>query len=255
MNVQDYIASGSIESCTLGLADADELQEFHRLCDQYEEIRAARDAFEASLESQAREGAVPPPAFLCQRILENLPLQTREPRIGFRKKYLVAASIILLAASSLLNVYLYRQYRQSDNLYTDLLARQQEIAGNNQSMQTRLQEMEQDMQLIRNPDMQEIKMQPVNNTNSLTTVYWDVKSRDVYLMIQQLPTPAAGQQYQLWAIVEGTPVNAGVVAFEDRNGLLKMSNIPKAEAFAITLEKTGGSSSPTLTAMYVMGKV
>jgi anti-sigma-K factor RskA len=37
--------------------------------------------------------------------------------------------------------------------------------------------------------------------------------------------------------------------------LIPMKNIPKAEAFAITLEKAGGSPTPTLTAMYVMGKV
>jgi len=34
-----------------------------------------------------------------------------------------------------------------------------------------------------------------------------------------------------------------------------MKNIPKAQAFAITLEKKGGSVTPTLSAMYVMGKV
>jgi hypothetical protein len=31
--------------------------------------------------------------------------------------------------------------------------------------------------------------------------------------------------------------------------------IPKADAFATTLEKKGGSSTPDMNAMYVMGKV
>jgi anti-sigma-K factor RskA len=62
-----------------------------------------------------------------------------------------------------------------------------------------------------------------------------------------------GKQYQLWAIVDGKPVDAGMVG--DCEGLCKMKVINRAEAFAITLEKEGGSSAPTLTAMYVMGKV
>jgi anti-sigma-K factor RskA len=34
-----------------------------------------------------------------------------------------------------------------------------------------------------------------------------------------------------------------------------MKNIPAAQAFAITLENRGGSVSPTMEAMFVMGKV
>ena len=35
----------------------------------------------------------------------------------------------------------------------------------------------------------------------------------------------------------------------------KMKNIPAASMFAITLEKSGGSETPTLSEMYVAGKV
>ena len=40
--------------------------------------------------------------------------------------------------------------------------------------------------------------------------------------------------------------------FEAKN---KMKNIPKAQAFAITLEKAGGSAAPTLEQLFVMGNV
>jgi len=36
-------------------------------------------------------------------------------------------------------------------------------------------------------------------------------------------------------------------------GPMKMKNIPSAQAFAITLEPTGGSPTPTMP-IYVMGK-
>lgn len=282
MNVQEYIESGSIESCVLGLADAAEQQEMERMCAAYPEVQAAREAFEASLEASAMAGAVAPPAALRDSLFTALQIESQQsgstpsasaeitPVISDKtsaviemkaakesswKKYLAAASIILLAGSAALNIYLYNRYQRSTLLYQDLLAQQQQLAENNSTIQTRVNELENDLGRIRNPNVQPIKMTAVNNTNSLTTVYWDSTSAEVYLLVNQLPKPAAGKQYQLWAIVDGKPVDAGMIDLEPKEGLVKMKNIPKAEAFAITLEEAGGSPSPTLTAMYVLGKV
>jgi anti-sigma-K factor RskA len=89
--------------------------------------------------------------------------------------------------------------------------------------------------------------------NNLAAVYWDKSTKDVYFLPTKLDQVPAGKQYQLWAIVNGKPVDAGVIG--ECNGLCKMRNIPNAEAFAITLEQKGGSPTPTLSEMYVMGKV
>jgi anti-sigma-K factor RskA len=70
-----------------------------------------------------------------------------------------------------------------------------------------------------------------------------------------MKTLAQENQYQLWAIVDGKPVDAGVF---DGNlaGLLKMKNIPiGAVKFAVTVEPRGGKESPTLSTMQVIGDV
>jgi anti-sigma-K factor RskA len=88
----------------------------------------------------------------------------------------------------------------------------------------------------------------------MATLFWDTKTKDVYIMPNKLPKVEDDKQYQLWALVDGKPVDAGVL--DPRCGsVCKMKNIPAAQAFAITLEKAGGSPTPTLSAMYVMGKV
>lgn len=269
MNVKDYIESGSIESCVLGLADAAEQQEFERMCAAHAEVRAARDAFEASLEASAMQGAVPPPSSVRENFLNTIAgesqkpvapvvtmnTDTQEKSAPGWTKYMAAASLVLLAGSAALNVYLYNRYKQSDSLYQVLLVSQQELASNNGALQTKVNELEDDLGTIKNPSIQPVKMTAVNNTNSLTTVYWNRESAEVFLMVNNLPKPAAGKQYQLWAIVDGKPVDAGVFDVDPITGLVKMKNIPKAEAFAITLENTGGSASPTMEAMYVLGKV
>ena len=142
--------------------------------------------------------------------------------------------------------------------YDELLSSQTQLVGENKVLQTRLQDFEQTLNLIRDPAMVVVKMPGVPNSpspSSLATVYWDSRSRDVYLMINNLPLPAGDKQYQLWALVDGKPVDAGVFDVKDALSLVKMKNIPKAQGFAITLEKRGGSPAPTLDAMYVMGKV
>jgi len=89
---------------------------------------------------------------------------------------------------------------------------------------------------------------------SLALIYWNKKTQTVYLDIKKLPQTASDKQYQLWFIdpVKG-PVSAGV--FDVNSGLMKMTNAPAAAAFAVTLEPKGGSVSPTLDQMYVVGNV
>ncbi len=45
--------------------------------------------------------------------------------------------------------------------------------------------------------------------NSKATVYWNTVSKDVYVLQNSMPKAPSGKQYQLWAIVNGKPVDAG----------------------------------------------
>ena len=106
-----------------------------------------------------------------------------------------------------------------------------------------------------------VKMASLKGTGvsptSYVTVYWDTTSKDAYLMINNLPAPASDQQYQLWALLDGKPVDMGVFNYELRQEklLVKAKNVQNAQAFAITLEPKGGSENPTLEKMYVVGKL
>jgi hypothetical protein len=92
---------------------------------------------------------------------------------------------------------------------------------------------------------------------SAASVYWNTETSEVFLKVNLLPAPGADKQYQLWAIVESKPVDMGV--FEIDNAIKSLQKMPylvkNAMAFAITLEKKGGSPTPTLSEMYVIGNV
>ena len=171
---------------------------------------------------------------------------------------IAVAAIVLLVLSTALNVYFFNQYKKSFSQYQALLQQQSELATNNQVLQTRILDYEKTVEMMKDPDMKMVKMPAAPSSpdpQSATMVFWDTVTKDVYLTVSKLPQPAPDQQYQLWAMVDGTPVDAGVFDMKEASGMMKMKNIPKAQAFAITLEKRGGSPVPSMDKLYVMGKV
>lgn len=275
MNLQEYISSGIIESYVLGLASQPEREEFERMCNAYPEVNAARDAFEAELEAHALANATGVPADLKSRVLaavdadklvspSQAPVLPMTPKAGKTvamfawQRSFAAAAVVLLLISTALNFYFFNKYRSYNDKYEQLLASQTELAANNQIMQTRLLDYERTIDHMKDPKMFIVKM-PANpkgpDPTSLTTVYWDTVSKDVYLTVNQLPRPSDDEQYQLWAMVDGKPVDAGVFELKEGPALMKMKNIPRAEAFAVTLEKKGGSPVPHMDKLYVIGKV
>ena len=261
MDIKAYIETGVIESYVLGMAEPQEAAELEQLSQQHSEIRQAIDNFEASLEKHVLANAVAAPAHVKEKLFTALSGEFEKEKKDSAKvvvfgwsRYVAAASVILLVASAALNIYFYSQFRSTSNAYQALLIEKNSLFADNQATQTKVLDLYENMQMMSDPGFAKISMPGVaGKENNLATVFWDSKSKDVYLLPNKLPTAAAGKQYQLWAIVDGKPVDAGVIGV--CAGLCKMKNIPNASMFAITLEKTGGSPTPTLTEMYVAGKV
>lgn len=277
MNIQEYISSGIVESYVLGLAEEAERVQFEQMCTLHAEVRAARNGFELSIEQQAMAAAVAPPAILRETILHQLAAQraptadanapvvqmraVKRTGIPMAMRYVAAAAIILLVASAGFNIYYFNKYRDYSQRYDQLLAQQTEQAKNNSAMETRMSNYEQAISGLTNPYMSKITMEgkevPGNGSpapESVATVLWDTRSKDVYLMVNKLPMPETGKQYQLWAIVDNKPIDAGMLDMSHGHMMVKMKNIPRAQLFAITLEQEGGSSIPK-GPMYVAGKV
>ena len=276
MNIQEYISSGIVESYVLGLADEAERAQFEQMCTQHPEVLAARDAFERSLEQHAMAAAVAPPGRVREAVLQQLaagpdadagkmaaPVVHLKPvkrgAIPMAMRYVAAASIVMLLGSLGLNVYYFNKYQDFSKRYDQLLAQQTELAKNNEVLQTKLGNYESTVQALNSPYMAQIKMEgsvvPASPApDGKATILWDTRTKDVYLMVGNLPQPQAGMQYQLWAIVDNQPVDAGMLDMDKGHVMVKMKNIPRAQLFAITLEQQGGSPTPK-GKMYVMGKV
>jgi anti-sigma-K factor RskA len=249
VNIQEYISSGIIESYVLGLASPEERTAFEENCRLYPELVEARHAFELSLEKLAMENAVTPAPSLKEKIMESI--REKQPVTVVRMswwRYAAAACLILLAGSVYWNITLYNQNRVLKTDYTGLVAK--------------MAEMENEIRVVtHNPHvkMASLKGMP-SSPQSLATVYWDTASHDVYLMLNNLPKPASGKQYQLWAFIDGKPVDMGMIDNEyfikETSLLIRGKGVRHAQAFAITLESRDrpDTSTPQGT-LYVMGNL
>jgi len=271
VDIKAYIQSGIIESYVLGMTTAGESAVLEELRVTYPEIEEAINEFSAGLEEKAFENAVtPPPAiklgvmtaikkeYLTEDIKQarQVPPQPAVVPISTRSslRFVAAAAVILLIASGVLNIFFYKQYREKNEDYEALLSERQTLLANNEVYQTQLKEWQVAAAMIGDSNMAMIKMRSTNEKDNAATVFWNTKNKDVFVMVNKLPEPKTGKQYQLWAMVDGKPVDARVLN-PSCSSVCKMKNIPRAEAFAITLEKEGGSPVPNLKAIYVIGNV
>ena len=253
----------------LGMATAEESAELLSYADQYPEIRQALLEEELVMENVALTDAVAPPAHLKERIQdaifgaaaskvqvvssEGIVRPINKPKaagVGFWKYLAVAASLLLLISIGFMLVT-SNKMKEENQLAMEKVT-QQKI-----DQQKEMEEMKAEMALVTDPAIKKIPLMgtdahPQNNA----TLYWDTRNTNVYLKLHNMPAPTQDKQYQLWAIVDGKPVDLGV--FDNTNNELlmqKMKSIPKAEMFAITLENSGGSPSPTMDQMYVAAKI
>ena len=165
-------------------------------------------------------------------------------------RLVAAAAVILLIAMA----WLYMQAKQQNQ---DLVKENDGLKTQRDTAQNILNRIvDEQKHAIGDPNTTVVNMVGTKSApKSSANVYWDSASSSVYLVVKNMPKLPNDQQYQLWALIDGKPSDLGVFdASKDDKVILKMKNTRKAQAFAITIEKRGGSPSPTLEKMQSMGK-
>ncbi|XZF13917.1 anti-sigma factor [Chitinophagaceae bacterium MMS25-I14] len=190
------------------------------------------------------------------RVIE-FPRRERSNQLRWQR----AAVLIALVGSLLVN---FMFWMQRNDMQQNQVAMQQQMDTLKQQQQQLAQladHYRKEKEMMADPSMQTIVMRTMQKDHPMAaTVYWSKDKGDTYLAVQKLPMPPQGMQYQLWVInKEGKPVDMGVIENDMvvQDKMTKVSHTAPGEnvAFAISLEKAGGSPVPTMENIYVMGKV
>ncbi|PWV50746.1 anti-sigma factor domain-containing protein [Chitinophaga sp. S165] len=282
MDVQRYISSGIIENHVTGLLSEVESREVLSAMQQYPEVKAAADALQVDMERYIQLWATKPPAGIKRQIMERLhKTEADEPVVAESEtitetnedtfsentginlsqlqiwQYSAAAAIVLLLGSVVMNVVSYSNSGGYQQQISSLQAEQSSLMAEKEALKEQLDFAHKEMGVMKDPSFKWTRMPGVGkHTGVVATVCWNPQSKETFILAQALPEPPADKQYQLWAIVNGKPIDAGVFELGSKaHSVQKVKPVENAQVFAVTLEKKGGNPSPTLDQMFVAGKV
>lgn len=271
--------SGMLELYVLGDLSAEEKLQVEEMASKYPEIKAEITAIEASLEAYALENAVEPSERLRDRVMNSLvttfaddtrfptkPFNEPEekytqpdniralpaPKVNAFYKYAFAASLAALIVSLFALYHTNSRLKESESQIAVLQSK-------NQSFANQVNLMDQEISIFHDPSVKLVKLQGTPKTPaSKMMVAWSPEKKKVMIDLQsmKLAENDHAHQYQLWAIVDGKPVDLGVFdAKADSTGMMEMKPVANAAMFAVTLEKRGGVISPTMDQMVLAAKI
>lgn len=259
MNIEEYISSGVLESYVLGELSENEIQEVEQMASKHREIKEEINLIERSFEKLAFKTAIKPKADVKRKLMvaleEETPVIPMQPAsTSSWMRYAASVSLLVAVSASILAYTYYNNWKNTEAQLTSLIAQNQQIASDYNVVNQRLDKIENDFDVVSSSAFSKVTMKGTDNApEALADIYWNANTQEVYLSIQNLRELSQQQQFQLWAIIDGQPVDAGT--FDLTDGLLKMKNIAGAAAFAVTIEPKGGSVNPSLETMQVVGNV
>ncbi len=276
-NIQEYIDSGILELFVFGNLSETEQVEVAALVEKHPELKKEVEQIEAAvmmLSSATLSKEVPDVSKILSQLAkkdekEVIPLsrkreqQTNDPqqRTATRprpwQRYLqVAAAILLLATLG----FLIGQNQKLKDQIVDIQQQQSQQQSETQVAQEQVAAYAELLKILRDDKIRKIPLGPqAVAPEAYASVYWDSDNEKAYVDINGLPEPPEGKVYQVWSLTLDplTPTSLGVLDGEDISGsrIYALDNPNQSQAFGITLEPEGGSTSPTLDQLYTLGTV
>lgn len=264
MNIQEIIESGSLELYVMGALTPEENTEIDALRKLHpelnEEIRRIEDAMIAYADSHA----IKPKEELKQKIAEKLQfsvtldmggemvdsIQIQMPGIY---RYAAAAAILVLLVLGGSTFYFAHQYNETSSQLSHLQSEKTQLANQVRLLSGESDKVKGELAVALSPENKKIPLLGTPaSPNSKAVIYWNSATGTTYVNTAMLPQAPSDKQYQLWAMVNGKPVDLGVISKDSSFTAQKL--VQNATAFAITLEPIGGTPQPT-TDMLVLGGV
>ncbi len=268
MEVKDIISSGLLELYATGLASAQESAEVLQWMVQYPEVAEEVSQIEASMEMYSHANAVAPALQVKAKIFAQINEQEKAkvvpitnvvkestaviiPVSSFWKKS-VAAAVVLLFGSAALNIFLVNK----NNAINKELQQNKATVSKLQEKAAGMEGYLEKVQSIYSTPVA-LHEQPAS-PEAKAKVFWMKNTGELFVDPGNLPEIPQDKQYELWAIVDGKPVNAGIIITTkkgNRYNIQKMKSFGAAEAFAVSMEPANVVPAEIPTAVVAMGKM
>ncbi len=259
MDKQEYIESGILELYVFGRLDDAEFNEVTKMAESDEDIKNEIISIEKAVINFSE--SVSP--FLSSDNYEKIrqALMIKHGVVEMKPKSNIflylgwAASILLLIGIG----YQYKQLTDKETQIVNIESQKSDLQKAVVDLELKNKESESVLAIIRDTSNVTIALagQEVSPQSS-AKVYWNQNTKAVHIDASGLPEPPEGMVYQVWALKLNplTPTSIGLLDNFKGNSkkVFTVENANEAEAFGITLEPAGGSTSPTLEQLYTLGK-
>ncbi len=285
MDISSYIASGILQEYALGIASDQERREVQCLAKIYPEIAEALTVIESDIEVFAGAYAKKTPSPLRDKILgevhkhkqlpasvtpnkssrlaPNVKVIEMKPERGKKNNrinlpWAAAAAVLLLFAvwqfmdksatkGELQKVKTAQLSLASevDRLKQELIATSEELGNSNKELEEAFDPAIKKVVLTSGKEKDEVQL----------ALFWNTRTGQIKVDPSTLPELSPDMQYQLWVLLDGNPIDMGIID-KDATEIIIASGITlTGQAFAITVEPLGGNASPTLEKLIVLGLV
>ena len=266
MNIQEYINSGVLELYVAGALTEKEMVEATRNVNQHLELKSEVERLENAFMTYAKLHAPPISPALKASLLQtgqsisSASAGTIPPTNSF-SRWICGLGLLFLIGSIAFNIYQYQNTKSLERNVETIKNENQIFANDLETLKEKYASNQSIFAEIRQPSTKTIILESVGKVaGAQAIVFWNTETKNIFVDAANLPDPPAGKVYQLWWMISVdplTPNNAGTldgfVTNDDK--VFAALSADKAVAFAITLEPEGGSESPTLDELYVLGQV
>ena len=248
--LEQYISSGILELYVAGSLSEQENREVASMCNKHLEV--AQEVIRIEQALRVLTASLSPGVSGDSAII--LPVQASSRPLWPTYLGWVAASVAIVGLVFMFNQKndLETQLTNSEEIQEYLKTELDDAVQNQVAVQDILD-------ALRDKNVRKIELPGQGQFgDAYAAVYWNETEQKLYVDLNGLPTPPTGKQYQLWSLKLSplTPTSLGVIDSKTVNLNLYVVNNPnQSEAFGITLEPTGGSESPNLDQLYVLGTV
>ena len=262
MDTAEYITSGTLEFYVYGLLSEQENIEVNELAKQHESVRAEILSIEKAVINLSH-GVSPHLSAenyekIRQKLIEkhsNDGVVQLQPKRG-ANPYIGWAAAVVLMFGLAFQYYKYNEVTKEVEAVTVQKSKFEQLLATTQQKNT---ETEKALAIVRDNASSVVTLagQEIAPT-AYAKAYVNKVKKETYIDLAGLPKAPAGKVYQVWALKLDplTPTSIGIINDATiQNGIFKVENNETAQAFGITLEPAGGSATPTLDQLFVLGKV
>lgn len=280
MDIKKYIESGVLESYIFGELDRWQSQEVESLREVHPEIHEALVELELGLEVAITQNySKKPSPKVKNKLMDELfkeesqkaapskskvksiqqPVQSASPSFKISQVISIAAAITGIVWGGL-------QQMNSKELKTTINQYQRDLVEITQSksdlvnrvsyMENHNTNLERYLEHINRKSTHLVEMKS-EDLSKMVKMYWCENSKVAVLKVVNLPKLRSDQDYQLWRLVDGKPLDMGLIGEEYmvEDNMLTIPDVEEADAFAITIEPKGGRPTPSLNNLQVISEI